>query len=357
MSKVHLKYDSASALTNNQVVKYITSESGVTTSIIYDDGTNLGIGTTNPSRKIDSIGTFNFEPVSGTTYFRYDSFMFEMVKNANNLLRINNDNEGISQLFGSKRVTLYNPTSAGSYAIDLTSTSIIDNTQISFKRSDSYHFGLWDTVNYRLAIGGLGTIPQTSAITATLDIRGAGSTSGTTGLSVTNSAGANVLVARDDGAVISNQGYWIYNGGVPEKTVFRNGYYSYAFGAGSLATNAGNGNLALGYSVMAGLSGPLTGNANIGIGGSNMSYLTTGSGNIAIGNGTFSGMYLSGDNNIGIGNNAINNNGGINSSIALGANSKLFGSNQFVIGSASDPINDIYLGRGMYDITGGLTQG
>lgn len=44
MSKIHLKYDSASALTNNQVVKYNTTESGAIPSIIYDDGTNVGVG-------------------------------------------------------------------------------------------------------------------------------------------------------------------------------------------------------------------------------------------------------------------------------------------------------------------------
>ena len=186
-------------------------------------------------------------------------------------------------------------------------------------------------------------------------------TGGTTSTSATfaayNSAGTNSFLVRDDGAVSSRLGYWLDNGGTPEKTIFRNGYYSYGFGAGSLLTNTGNGNLAFGYSVMAGLAGTLSGNGNIGIGGGNMGYLTTGSGNIAIGNGTFSGMYLTGDNNIGIGNNAINDNGGVNNSIALGANAKIMGSNQFVIGSASSPINDLYLGRGVYDITGGLTQG
>ena len=241
MSKIHLKYDSASALTNNQIIKYNTSDSGATASIIYDDGTKVGIGSTSPT----------------------------------------------------SRVT----------------------------------------------------------------IKGSGDTSASYGLNVLTNSDIQTFSIRDDGAVTAKLGYWLDNGGIPEKTISRSGYYSYAFGASSLSNTSGIGNLAFGYGVMNGLSGTLTGNGNIGIGGGNMSYLTTGSGNIAIGNGTFNGMYLSGDNNIGIGNNAINNNGGVNSSIALGANSKLFGSNQFVIGSASDPINDIYLGRGVYDITGGLTQG
>jgi len=56
MSKIHLKYDSASALTNNQVVKYNTSESGATASIIYDNGTNVGISTSTPSAKLHVKG-------------------------------------------------------------------------------------------------------------------------------------------------------------------------------------------------------------------------------------------------------------------------------------------------------------
>ena len=56
MSKIHLKYDSASALTNNQVVKYNTSESGATASIIYDNGTNVSISTSTPSAKLHVKG-------------------------------------------------------------------------------------------------------------------------------------------------------------------------------------------------------------------------------------------------------------------------------------------------------------
>ena len=54
MSKVHLKYDSASGLSNNQVVKYNTSESGATPSIIFDDGVDVSLSSLTNTYKIGS---------------------------------------------------------------------------------------------------------------------------------------------------------------------------------------------------------------------------------------------------------------------------------------------------------------
>lgn len=59
MSKIHLKYDSNSGLTNNQLFKYTTNGSGVTSSVIYDDGTNVGVGIASPLSRLHGENNFN----------------------------------------------------------------------------------------------------------------------------------------------------------------------------------------------------------------------------------------------------------------------------------------------------------
>lgn len=126
---------------------------------------NVGIATSAPTRLLDSRGTFNFEPVAATTYLRYDSFMFEMVKNVNNLLKINRDNAGISELFGSGEATLKNTSSNAKYTITTSYSQVIEDANIFFSRSDGYRVGTWDTVNFRLAVGALSITPPTPATT------------------------------------------------------------------------------------------------------------------------------------------------------------------------------------------------
>lgn len=54
MSNIHLKYDSNTPLLNNQILRFYISgvTSGVSQSIIYDNGTNIGIGTITPTDKL-----------------------------------------------------------------------------------------------------------------------------------------------------------------------------------------------------------------------------------------------------------------------------------------------------------------
>lgn len=57
MSNIHLKYDNISGLTNNMLIKYTSTNSGVENSIIYDNGVNIGVGTVSPSCTLEINGT------------------------------------------------------------------------------------------------------------------------------------------------------------------------------------------------------------------------------------------------------------------------------------------------------------
>jgi hypothetical protein len=54
-----------SGLTNNFITKYSTT-SGLTNSLIFDNGANVGIGNTNTTYKLDVSGTFR---ASGNSFF------------------------------------------------------------------------------------------------------------------------------------------------------------------------------------------------------------------------------------------------------------------------------------------------
>ena len=55
--------------TTNYVVKWQTTTTLSSTSVMYDNGTNVGFGTTSPARKIDVRGDYQFihNPVTGLT--------------------------------------------------------------------------------------------------------------------------------------------------------------------------------------------------------------------------------------------------------------------------------------------------
>lgn len=85
MSKIHLKYDSNSGLTNNQLFKYTINGSGATASIIYDSGNNIGIG-------IQGSGTTallhlkNITGGSNTSVFKVEGYSGELFTVTDNLI-------------------------------------------------------------------------------------------------------------------------------------------------------------------------------------------------------------------------------------------------------------------------------
>jgi hypothetical protein len=64
MSNIHLKYDSTSPLINNSIIKFLSGTTASTSSQIYDTGTNVGIGVSNPTSKLHVEGNM---VVSGTS--------------------------------------------------------------------------------------------------------------------------------------------------------------------------------------------------------------------------------------------------------------------------------------------------
>lgn len=152
-----------------------------------------------------------------------------------------------------------------------------------------------------------------------IQINGAGITSATSGLIIQNSASTELFRVRDDGAVISQQGYWqgaakiLYvNPNATTANVFAGedsgnatmtGSYNAALGRGTLSSNTtGIYNTAIGYGA---LLGNTIGISNTSIGSSSMSSNSTGSNNIGIGNNVLYSL-ISGNENIAIGQEALN---------------------------------------------------
>ena len=172
---------------------------GTTPNLIVRNDGNVGIGTSTPTRTIDSRGTFNFEYSSGT-YARFDGSVMELqVGNSNNSLLLNKDNTNITELNGYSSTRVKNNLYLNSIFLESNGSYFRENTQISFRRSDNNQYGLWDSTNYRLKIGNLGLNQQLSSITSTLHVLGSDNTSSNYGLKVDNYTGGTNLIVRNDG--------------------------------------------------------------------------------------------------------------------------------------------------------------
>lgn len=124
----------------------------------------------------------------------------------------------------------------------------------------------------------------------------------------------------------NNNTFLGYNAG-SQNTV---GFYNTSIGSGSGAYNNGNGNVFLGVST-----GHYTmGSANVLI-GNHAGYQYHGDGNVIIGNGAvggYPGTYLTGNDNIFLGNNSYALNSNLTNAIAIGKNSKAEVSNTMILG-------------------------
>ena len=154
--------------------------------------------------------------------------------------------------------------------------------------------------------------------------KGAGSTSRTSSLLVQNAADAELFRVRNDGAVISQQGYW--QGTNKILYINPNGTNASVFVGQTSGNNTltGGSNSGVGRnSLLALTSGyenvATSGYENVAIGDGAARKITSGFYNIAIGVNALSEL-LTGFGNVAIGQNASQNSGNVNQTVAIGLN-------------------------------------
>jgi hypothetical protein len=185
-------------------------------------GVNVGIGTSSPSRVLDSRGTFNLQP-STNTFLRFDGTIMEaQVGSSNNQLTLNRDNFGITDLKGSGGVIVSNPTYSNSLSIG-TNTILRENDKIVFSSSDNFVRGWWDIQNSKFRVGGGGYSPVYSSTTETFEVVGTSKVTGNVGIGITGSTDSTSrLQIKGSDSSSSNYGLKVQNSGGTDNLVVRN---------------------------------------------------------------------------------------------------------------------------------------
>jgi hypothetical protein len=185
-------------------------------------GVNVGIGTSSPTRVLDSRGTFNLQP-STNTFLRFDGTIMEaQVGSSNNQLTLNRDNQGITDLKGSGSVSILNTTYSNSLSIG-TNTILRENDKIVFSRSDNAVVGWWDTLNYRFRVGTGMLSPVYSSTTETFEVVGTSKVTGNVGIGITGSTDSTSrLQIKGSDSSSSNYGLKVQNSGGTDNFVVRN---------------------------------------------------------------------------------------------------------------------------------------
>lgn len=128
----------------------------------------VGINLASPSYNLDIFGSFQ-SGYSASNRILHNGSIFHAKINDNNWIGVNRDGLQITEMWASASVLMYNTTTGGSISISsVTNTNITENTVIRFKRTDNYHYGYWDSTNYKLKIGSIGLTP--TAATSALHI-------------------------------------------------------------------------------------------------------------------------------------------------------------------------------------------
>jgi hypothetical protein len=176
--------------TLNYLSKF-ASAGTLTNSLLFDNGTNVGIGTTDPTEAklvvnsdiaVGESGENSLSAVSGSkTWIGSNRLRYNSI--TNNFSRTNALEQGAMIVLDNESdIKFYNQNSAiqsGTYSLNPTMTLLGTGTTGGG--------------------GNVGIGPITP--TARLEVRGAGSNSATTALEVDNSSGSPLLTVRDDGNV------------------------------------------------------------------------------------------------------------------------------------------------------------
>lgn len=329
MSKIHLKYDSASALTNNQIVKYNTSDSGITnTNINETSNGSLTAGQTGGTTN----HTFNLGDAQAFTINANDYAVFRMQDSSSTWFTIS-------------------PT-AFNEAI-LSSNGVLD-----------IKAGGASTLYARFNESAKGIGINTQSPTARLHVVGYDDTASNHGLKVDNYTGGTLLDVRNDGNLYYNTNLNLLrtNSGT-NRILIGNGTST-----GSGSVGIGDGVTVSGVlSVAIGASTTANNESAVGIGyASTAGYLSVGVGRVA---------NASGSNSVAVGDTVTSESTGV----AIGSNSyaavnsvaigRLAGSSSFARGNQTIsigyitnsngglPIGESSTAVGSYSYSSGIRSG
>jgi hypothetical protein len=180
--------------TTNYLSKF-ASAGTLTNSLLFDNGTNVGIGTTDPStllhlRSSTPTLTITSGTTTGTT----------IGNKGNRLLLLSNSstvNNGGEIVFGATDASTHRWGAISGGITNNSFSGAVGNILFATKETEA-----GTTLSERMVITSSGNVGIGSITpNARLEVRGAGSTSATTALDVENSNGTSLLTVRDDGNV------------------------------------------------------------------------------------------------------------------------------------------------------------
>lgn len=301
--------------TLNYVAKWTPNGTTLGNSQLFDDGTNVGLGTITAAhyydvvKAQDDITTVNITNSNAGTAASSRFRLF------------NGTSSAVLQHFG----TAYASTGANFANGTLLSSSGVGGMSIVTSNASGdlrFYVGQATTISARFLASngffGVGVSP-----TAAGHFQGSGTTNATFGLKVQTGGGTPLvtLQCRDDGSV-----YNLGGGSISTNT---------AYGAGALkSTNTQGNNVAVGFNAM---TNSVDSDFSVAIGSEALTVLTTGRYNTAIGyRALYSNQTASGS--VAIGYRALNSMNSGSTNIAIGANAMLAcdgGSNNIGIGESS----------------------
>ena len=355
--------------TTNYVAKYTPTGNVLGLSQIFDNGTNVGIGTATPTSNLTIYSaitagttTFSVDSDTGNSSISLNSFISSYGTSGGGTINFNSNGTGYGIIRTNSSHSMLYINSLNGYNLilqDGTTSNVFINASYGVLFGNGVNNNFLSANNGNVAIGTNFYTP-----TSRLHIQGVDSTSSNYSLKVDNSASSPLLYVRNDGNVYSH-GF----GGISSNAAFGldsliavSGLYNSAFGTNSLKANStGIGNCAFGfeslkvntsgnystsmgtqalYSNITGASNTAIGNAamalnvsgatNTAIGKSAL-YNSTNSGNTAIGNQSLQALST-GSNNTAIGNQSgLNATGSGNVFIGYLAGASETGSNKFFI--------------------------
>jgi hypothetical protein len=321
--------------TTNSVVKFTAATTGGD-SQIFDNGTNVGVGTNTPGAKLDVAGTVN----TSTQYNLSGARVLSSVSVAANLfvgpLAGENNTTGTNNTGAGVRALRANTeggsnTAVGAFALNNNTTGGA-NTAVGTFALNSNSTGIFNTAVGNGALAGNTTGGSNTAV-------GLGALSGNSTGSFNTVVGREVMEANSSGS---------QNTAVGGQTLQNNttGSSNTATGFQALRNNTTGGlNLAAGNAA---LQNNTTGSSNTAVGLAALSANTQGGENTALGLGALSNNNI-GLRNTGVGRSALGGNADGDDNTAVGYNANVGGAglvNATVIGANAvvDASNKIRLG-------------